>query len=271
MFNMFSMFNMTPVIQNVNPAYMAEFAAAFILLLFGNGVCANATLNKTKGNRGGYFMVVAGWAIAVALIVFLFARASGAHANPAITLTLALAGKFPWPDVAPYLIAQLSGALLGAVTVFLAYYRHFQEPGMADEKLGVFCTVPAVYSPFWNFMTEMIATAALLFIVTGLGYAARDGETPLFDPGFSPLAVGFVILAVGLGLGGPTGFAINPIRDLGPRIAHALLPIQDKRDSDWRYAWIPIVAPLFGGVLGYLCWRLLFGNAVIPAMISMTR
>lgn len=251
----------------LNSSFVAEFAASFLLVLFGCGVCANAALPKTKGNSGGYFMVVTGWAMGVALIVFLFSRASGAHANPAITLSLALAGEFPWNYVIPYTIAQFLGTFAGAVTVYFVYFAHFREPGDSDAKLTIFCTAPGERSYLWSFVAEMIATAVLLFIITGLGYAARDGEKVLFDPGFSALAVGLVILTIGLGMGGPTGFALNPARDLSPRIVHALLPIRDKRDSDWRYSWVPVIASLVGGPIGVFAWRLLFGAMTLPELL----
>lgn len=252
-----------------DPKYLAEFAGTMFLLLFGNGVCANASLAKTKGFGGGFFMVVTGWAIGVALVVFLFMNASGAHFNPAITVTFALAGTFPWADVVPYLIAQFAGAFCGAVLTYLIYYKHFTATEDGDAKLGLFCTMPAIRSPLCNCLTEILATAALVFVVTGLGYASKGPEgAAAFDPGFSALCVGMLILAVGLALGGPTGFAINPARDFGPRLAHFLLPMPNKRDSDWGYAWVPIVGPMIGGVLGYLGWYAIFGAQTIPSMLK---
>ena len=256
-----------PLRNSIDPKYLAEFAGTMFLLIFGNGVCANASLAKTKGNEGGFFMVVSGWAIGVALVVFLFMNASGAHFNPAITVTFALAGTFPWRDVMPYLIAQFAGAFFGAVFVYFVYYKHFMETDDGDAKLGLFCTMPAIRSPFWNLLTEILATATLVFVVSGLGFAAKGpNDVPMFDAGFSSLCVGLVILAIGLALGGPTGFAINPVRDLGPRLAHFLLPMQSKRDSDWGYAWIPIVGPMIGGVLGYALWFAIFGAKALPPM-----
>lgn len=263
----------TPLINSscswFNSSYLAEFAGTMFLLIFGNGVCANASLMKTKGNKGGFFMVVTGWAIGVALVVFMFMRASGAHFNPAITVTFALAGNFPWSDVAPYLIAQLTGAFIGAVFVYLVYFKHFQATEDGDDKLGLFCTMPAIRSPLCNCLTEILATATLLFVVTGLGYAAKGADgAELFDPGFSALCVGMLILAIGLALGGPTGFAINPARDLGPRLAHFILPMKNKRDSDWGYAPVPILGPMIGGVLGYLMWYAIFGAQTLPEMMK---
>ena len=256
-----------PLFKSIDSKYLAEFAGTMFLLLFGNGVCANASLAKTKGFNGGFFMVVTGWAIGVALVVFMFMNASGAHFNPAITVTFALAGTFPWEDVGPYLIAQFAGAFCGAVIVYFVYYKHFMETEDGDAKLGLFCTMPAIRSPFWNLLTEILATAVLVFVVSGLGFAAKGADSkPLFDPGFSSLCVGLVILAIGLALGGPTGFAINPARDLGPRLAHFLLPMENKRDSDWEYAWVPIVGPMIGGVLGYFFWYAIFGAQALPPM-----
>ena len=256
-----------PLIQCIDPKYLAEFAGTMFLLVFGNGVCANASLAKTKGFNGGFFMVVTGWAIGVALVVFMFMRASGAHFNPAITVTFALAGTFPWKDVTPYLIAQFAGAFCGGIFTYFVYYKHFQSTEDGDAKLGLFCTIPAIRAPFWNFVTEVLATATLVFVISGLGFAAKGADdAELFDPGFSALCVGMTILAIGLALGGPTGFAINPARDFGPRLAHFLLPIKNKRDSDWGYAWVPILGPMVGGVLGYLLWYAIFGAQTLPQM-----
>ncbi len=262
------MFNLiSPLTESINPAYLAEFAATFLLILFGCGSCANASLPKNKGTAGGYFMVVTGWSVGIALLVFVFGRASGAHTNPAITLAFAFMGDFPWRDVPAYIIAQSAGGFVGAICVYLVYFRHFQDPeGDPNNKLTTFCTQPGIFSPFWNCVTEGLGTALLLFMITGLGYAARNGEEQLIDPGFSSLCVGLTILGIGLGLGGPTGFALNPVRDFIPRLAHFLLPIKNKRDSDWRYAWVPIVAPIIGALVGVLVWRILFGHATIPSM-----
>ena len=258
----------TPLTSFIDPACLAEFVASFLLILFGCGSCANAALAKTKGNSGGYFMVVTGWAMGIGLIVFLFGRASGAHTNPAITLTLALGGVFPWRLVVPYVIAQFLGCFLGAIAVYLAHFKHFQEPADPEAKLGVFCTIPGVRSLFWNGVTEFTGTAMLLFVITGLGFAARDGNEQLFDPGFSSLTVGILIFVIGISAGGPTGFALNPARDLAPRFAHAILPIAGKGKSDWVYSLVPLIAPLLGGPAGYFAWRLIFGNATLPALLG---
>ena len=171
------MFESLPNVSTLcNPAYVAEFFGSLLLILFGCGSCANATLPKTKGNNGGYFMVVTGWSFGVALIVFLFARASGAHVNPAITVALAMAGLFPWVHVCPYIIAQFLGCFAGAILVYLVYAPYFKESTNPDANLTIFCTAPGVRSKFWSFMAEMIATAILLFIITGLGYAAKNGD-----------------------------------------------------------------------------------------------
>jgi glycerol uptake facilitator protein len=224
-------------------------------------------LPKTKGSGIGYFMVVTGWAFGIALAVFLFARASGAHLNPVISLALAMFGLFPWEHVIPYTIAQCLGCATGAVIVYLLYVPYFRESQDTIANRGVFCTFPGIRSKFWSFMAEMIATGFLLFVITGLGYAARDGEKVLFDPGFSALAIGLLILTIGLAMGGPTGFAMNPARDLFPRIVYIFLPMPAKGDPDWGYAWVPIVAPIIGAPIGCLCWRLLFGDVTIPALI----
>lgn len=234
---------------------LAEFIGTMFLIIFGCGVCANANLVKSKGLNCGFGTVIMGWAVGVGLVVFMFRLISGAHFNPALTVAFAMhgIGGTTWADVPGYVIAQLAGAFCGAVIVVLNYYKHFQETDDSITKLGIFCTIPAIRNPFCNFMTEFIATFVLAFVVMGLSpYGGVIGD------GFAAFTVGMVILAIGYCLGGPTGFAINPVRDLGPRLAHAILPIGTKGSSDWGYAWIPIVAPMIGGIAGVEVWLLLF-------------
>ncbi|MDO5580600.1 MAG: MIP/aquaporin family protein [Planctomycetia bacterium] len=234
---------------------IAEFVGTMFLIIFGCGVCANATLVKSKGFNAGFGTVVMGWAVGVALAVFMFRLVSGAHFNPALTVAFAFheIGGTTWADVPGYLIAQFAGAFCGAIIVILTYFKHFQETDDLQGKLGVFCTFPAIRNGFCNFMTEFIGTFVLAFVCMGLSpYSGKIGD------GFAAFTIGMLILAIGYSLGGPTGFAINPVRDLGPRIAHFLMPIGKKRDSDWGYAWIPIVAPILGGIAGVEVWLLIF-------------
>jgi glycerol uptake facilitator protein len=214
-------------------------------------------LARSKGENSGWIVITFGWGVAVMVAVYAVGRLSGAHLNPAVTLALASIGAFPWSDVPGYIVAQMVGAIAGAVLVWLMYLPHWAVTQNADLKLAVFCTGPAIRKPPANLLTETLATAAFIFAILGIGANAqtltRPGDIDLsivFSNGLQPLLVGALVLGVGLSLGGSTGYAINPARDLGPRIAHFLLPIPGKRDSDWGYAWIPIVGPVVGGVIG---------------------
>jgi glycerol uptake facilitator protein len=237
--------------------FLAELIGTMILVLLGDGVVANVVLAKTKGQSGGWIVITVGWGVAVAVAVYAVGRISGAHINPAVTIGLAAVGSFPWADVPAYLAAQMIGAIAGAVLVWLAYLPHWQETAAADSKLGVFSTGPAIRRPAANFVCEAIGTAVLLFGILAIAANAQTLTRPnevdlsvVFSRGLQPLLVGVLVLGIGLSLGGPTGYAINPARDLGPRLAHAMLPIPAKGASDWEYAWIPVVAPIVGGVLG---------------------
>ncbi|MGI8540302.1 MAG: MIP/aquaporin family protein [Rubrobacteraceae bacterium] len=244
--------------------YLAEFVGTLILILLGDGVVAAVLLRQSKAENGGWIVITLGWGMAVAIAVYSVGRISGAHINPAVTVGLASTGAFPWVDVIPYIIAQLLGAFTGAVLVFLAYSNHWAATDNPALKLGVFSTAPEIRKPVSNFVTEVIGTAMLLFGVLAIGGNVASfesaGQTDLsvvFSTGIAPLLVGLLVLSIGLSLGGPTGYAINPARDLGPRIAHAVLPIPGKGGSDWSYAWIPIVGPLVGGVIGALAYTVL--------------
>jgi glycerol uptake facilitator protein len=227
-------------------ALFAEFTGTAILLILGNGVVANVVLNKTKGNNGGLIAITLGWAMAVFVAVFISANASGAHLNPAVTLALAIAGKFEWALVPGYCLAQLLGAMLGAGIVWLAYRQHFDATEDAATKLAVFSTSASIRSNTDNFIAELVATAVFV-----IGVLFITGPTQSLGS-INALPVAFLVLAIGLSLGGPTGYAINPARDLGPRIMHALLPIKNKGTSDWGYAWLPVIAPMAGAALGAL-------------------
>ncbi|MFW0775741.1 MIP/aquaporin family protein [Paenarthrobacter nitroguajacolicus] len=230
--------------------FLSEVFGTMMLTLLGCGVVANVALKGTKGNNGGFLMVTWGWGIAVFAGVFVAAK-SGAHLNPAVTLGLLVNGKAEYaPDVAvtfastlTYFGAELLGAFLGAVVCWLAYKQHFDEEPLAANKLGTFSTGPAIRSTPWNLITEIIGTFVLVFVILTFGGTPNE---------LGPLAVALLVVGIGVSLGGPTGYAINPARDLGPRIAHAILPIKGKGTSDWAYSWVPVVGPLVGGALAGL-------------------
>ena len=239
-------------------AYLAEFVGTLILILLGDGVVAAVLLRNSKAEHSGWIVITFGWGMAVTIAVYAVVAVSGAHINPAVTVGLASVGLLPWAQVPGYIIAQLLGAFVGAVLVWLTYYDHWKETDDPVLKLGVFSTIPQIRNTVPNFVTEVIGTAMLLF-----GVLALVAHTAPFSQGgiIFPLLVGFLVLAIGLSLGGPTGYAINPARDLGPRIAHAVLPIPGKGDSDWSYSWIPVVAPLVGGIIGAVLFSILgFGG-----------
>ncbi|HZY80798.1 MAG TPA: MIP/aquaporin family protein [Cyclobacteriaceae bacterium] len=234
----------------MNP-YLAEFFGTMLLIVLGDGVVAGVVLKRTKSENAGWLTVVVAWGLAVTLAVFAVGAFSGAHLNPAVTIGLLIDGSFPSDQVVGYILAQVAGGFCGAVVVWLHYLPHWKETSDAAAKLAVFSTGPALRSPISNLISEIIATAVLI-----LGLLFLGGNE--FSMGLKPLVVGILIIAIGLSLGGTTGFAINPARDLGPRIAHAILPIHGKGSSDWGYAWIPIVGPIVGGALGAFIFRLLF-------------
>ena len=230
---------------------LAELIGTMLLIILGDGVVANVVLKKTKGNSSGWIVITTGWALAVAIPAAIFTSVSGALFNPALTIALAIVGQFTWSQVVPYIIAQLLGAFLGAVVVYITYYNHFEETEDQNSKLGVFCTIPEIEDHKINFLTEFIGTFVLTFAVLGIG--AQN-----IDYGVKVIIVGCLIWAIGLSLGGPTGYAINPARDFGPRLAHFLLPIPGKGSSKWEYAWIPIVAPIIGAICGALVYVNIF-------------
>ena len=231
--------------------FMAELIGTAILVLLGDGVVANVVLKKSKGFNSGWMVIASGWAFAVAVPVFMFGTISGAHFNPAVTLALAVTGNFAWSQVPMYILAQFIGAFIGATLVLLSYYNHFEATEDKATKLGVFCTAPEIRNPKWNFITEFIGTFLLMFGILGIS------SSPFVD-GLQPLAIGILIWAIGLCLGGPTGYAINPIRDFGPRLAHFILPVPGKGGSDWKYAWIPVVAPILGAIVSAIVYGVIF-------------
>jgi glycerol uptake facilitator protein len=242
-------------------AYISEFIGTMILIILGDGVVAGVLLRNSKAENSGWIVITFGWAMGVAIAVYCVGQFSGAHINPAVTIGFAVTGQFPLADVIPYIIAQFLGAFVGAVIVWLAYLPHWPETEDEGLKLGVFCTAPAIYNTPANVITEIIGTFVLVFGVSGIvaNAGAVSGQAAtVIGSGINPLLVGLLVLGIGLSLGGPTGYAINPARDLGPRIAHAVLPIAGKGGNDWGYAWIPVVAPIIGGILGAATWVILF-------------
>jgi len=239
-------------------AYLAEFIGTMVLVLLGNGVCANVNLSRTLGNNSGWIVVTTGWALAVTFAVYLTIAHSGAHINPAVTIALFATGGFEAALVPGYLIAQMAGAIAGACLVWLAYRPHWKITEDQGNILGSFCTGPAINDSISNFTTEAIGTFVLVLGVLGLGTPANLlPGTGLKEAAF-PCLVGMTVWIIGLALGGPTGYAINPARDLGPRIAHAFLPIKGKGSSNWSYAWIPVAGPIVGGIIAAVVYKALF-------------
>ncbi len=237
---------------------LAEFIGTMLLVLLGDGVVANVLLTKSKGQNSGWIVITTGWALGVTVAVYAVSAFSTAHLNPAVTLGLAAIGKFPWPSVAGYVIAQILGGILGGCLVWLAYQPHWKETSDPGLKLAVFCTGPAVRAISMNLLTEVIGTFVLVLGVLAILSPANLLPNSGFEKGLGPFLVGVLVWSIGLSLGGPTGYAINPARDFGPRLAHSLLPIPGKGDSDWGYAWVPIVGPIIGGLLGAFFYKLLW-------------
>lgn len=233
--------------------YFGEFFGTLILILLGDGVVANVSLKDSKGKDAGWIVVTTAWGLAVAIGAYTTGWVSGAHLNPAVTIGFAAIGDLDWALVPGYIIAQILGAFVGAVLVYLTYKDHFAVTDDADAKLGIFCTAPAIRNTGSNLITEAIGTAMLVIGIMGINHGNNNVGA------LSALLAGFLVWVIGLSLGGPTGYAINPARDFGPRLAHAILPIPGKRDADWGYAWIPIVGPIIGGVLGAFIYKMFLG------------
>ncbi|MGZ8541040.1 MAG: MIP/aquaporin family protein [Chitinophagaceae bacterium] len=230
--------------------FLGEFIGTALLIIMGGGVVANVVLNKTKGQNSGWIVITFGWAMAVFLGVYASNSLGGSgHLNPAVTIALAAFGDFDASLLGTYLAAQFAGAFTGAVVVWIAYKQHFDETENKDLKLAVFCTAPAIRNPLYNLLTEIIGTFILLFGALTMSKSAA----PL--GALDALPVALLVLGIGLSLGGPTGYAINPARDLGPRIAHFILPIPGKRNSDWNYSWIPVVGPIIGALLAAFLYQ----------------
>ncbi|MGL5057278.1 MAG: MIP/aquaporin family protein [Fusobacteriaceae bacterium] len=248
--------------------YLAEFIGTLILILLGNGVVANVVLSKSKGNGSGWIVITAGWGFAVMAGAYSVGWISGAHLNPALTIGFAVAGIFDWALVPGYVIAQILGAMMGSLLVYLSYKNHYDETTDKAGILATFATGPAIRDLKWNFVTEAIGTTLLVFGLLAIGNSNNQGMTILSATGensmtgmigiLGPLLAGFFVWSIGLSLGGPTGYAINPARDLGPRILHSILPIKNKGDSDWGYALVPILGPITGGIIGALLYVALY-------------
>lgn len=231
--------------------FLGEVLGTAILIILGGGVCAGVSLKKSFAANSGWIVITWGWALAVTIAVYAVGQFSGAHLNPAVTLALAFKGDFAWSSVPSYILAQFIGAIIGAVMVYLHYLPHWKETEDAGTKLGVFSTGPAISHTFSNVLSEMIGTFILVVGILSIG-------ANKFTDGLNPLIVGFLILSLGLSLGGTTGYALNPARDLGPRIAHFFLPIPGKGGSNWGYAWIPVLGPILGGSFGGVFYKAVF-------------
>jgi len=240
--------------------FIAELIGTMFLILLGTGVVANVVLKGTKGNSGGWMVITTGWALAVFVGVVIAGPYSGAHLNPAVTLALAISGKFAWSKVGLYVLAQILGSILGAVLMWLVYKDHFNTTTDPDSQLAVFSTAPAIQNATFNLLSEIIGTFVLIFVIFYFTNAEiGEQKVPVGLGSLGALPVAFLVWAIGLSLGGTTGYAINPARDFGPRIAHALLPIQQKGHSNWKYAWVPIVGPFIGGAAAALLYLALKG------------
>lgn len=232
--------------------FLGEFIGTMLLIIIGDGVVANVVLNKTKGNNSGWIVITFGWAMAVFLGVYASNKLGGSgHLNPAVTIAMTFFNDFDSSLLPTYIAAQFAGAITGAIIVWFAYKQHFDETPDGDAKLAVFCTGPAIRNTVHNLITEAIGTFILVF-----GAMAMSKPTSTLGT-LDALPVGLLVLGIGLGLGGPTGYAINPARDLGPRIAHFILPMKNKRNSDWSYSWIPVVGPIIGALIAVYLFNLM--------------
>jgi glycerol uptake facilitator protein len=238
-------------------AFVAEIVGTMLLILLGDGVVANVVLQRSKGHNSGWIVITTGWGLAVMLAVYSVGTISGGHLNPAVTIALAAIGQFKG-SVPLYILAQMIGAFLGAVLVWAAYLPHWSATEDPSAKLGVFCTIPAIRRPPLNLITEIIGTFVLVLGVLAIPSVKNLKPELGFSTGLGPLLVGALVWGIGISLGGPTGYAINPARDLAPRLAHMLLPIPGKGSSDFGYAWVPILGPIIGGLLGAICYKALW-------------
>ncbi len=238
--------------------FFAEIIGTFLLIFLGCGVNANVSLNKTYGSGSGWIVITTGWALAVYVGVVVAGPFSGAHINPAVTISLAVAGEFPMYDVPKFILAQFIGAMIGALLVWLTHMDHFKATEDGDTKRGVFCTAPAIKNTPINFLCEMTGTFVLLFTILFFTDATMSSDNTIIGLGsLGALPVALLVWVIGLALGGTTGYAINPARDLGPRMVHALLPMKNKGNNGWGYSWVPIFGPITGGILAAVLAQLL--------------
>lgn len=235
---------------------MFEFLGTLVLILLGDGVCCATSLNKSKAQGAGWAVITLGWGLAVMCGVFIAGPYSGAHLNPAVTLGFAMAGQFDWCAVLPYIAAQMLGGFAGAVLVYMFYKDHFDATEDKATKLGVFCTAPAIMNKGRNFFCEALASWLLVFVILALGTKENLPEVGMGELGAFPVTM--LIVAIGMSLGATTGYAINPARDLAPRIAHAVLPIKDKGSNQWGYSWVPVAGPICGGLLAALTYMVTY-------------
>lgn len=250
----------------MNYMFLSEFVGTAILILLGNGVVANVCLNKSKGNNSGWIVITAAWGFAVMAAAYAVGWVSGAHLNPALTIGFAVAGLFPKNLVFGYVISQILGAMFGQILVILTYKKQYDCTEDKGIILATFSTGPAIRDYIWNFITEFIGTFILVFGLLAIGhnnnflldFSTNGTKISGFSKSLSPLLAGLFIWGIGLSLGGPTGYAINPARDLGPRIIHSIFPLKYKGDSDWSYSWIPVFGPILGGILGALAFNFIF-------------
>jgi glycerol uptake facilitator protein len=240
--------------------FTSELVGTAILIILGDGVVAAVLLTRSTAQNAGWIVITTGGALAVAMAVYAVGSYSGAFINPAVTLGFAFTDRLDWDKVPVFILAQFIGAFIGAVLVYLAYLPHWRETDDPGLKLAVFSTGPAIRNYAQNLVTEIIGTFVLVFGVLAIGghFTGNSTLQQTFSSAFTPLLVGFLVWVIGLSLGGPTGYAINPARDLGPRIAHFVLPIAGKGLSDWEYAWVPVAGPIIGGVLGALAYDWIF-------------
>jgi glycerol uptake facilitator len=251
--------------DNAGQIFLSEVLGTGALILLGDGVVAGVLLSRSKAQNSGWIVITTAWAFAVFTGVLIAGPVSGAHLNPAVTLAFLLKGSINLPTAVVYWAAEMIGAFIGAVLVYLHYRPHWAETEDADLKLAVFSTGPAIRSTVWNLVSEIIGTFVLVFAIFAFGTVGAAGSNVTGLAALGPLPVTFIVLVIGLALGGTTGYAINPARDLGPRIAHFILPIPGKRDSDWAYSWVPVVGPLIGGALAYYVYAAAFTNFMAKA------
>jgi glycerol uptake facilitator protein len=238
--------------------FTAELIGTMMVILLGNGVVANVVLKGTKGNSGGWMVITTGWALAVYVGVVLAGPYSGAHLNPAVTLALAIVGKFAWSKVAMFILAQLIGSIIGATIVWVVYRDHFNATNDPNTEMAAFCTAPAIHNRLFNLLSEIVGTFVLVFVIFYFTNAEiTNQKTPIGLGSLGAIPVAFLVWSIGLSLGGTTGYAINPARDLGPRLAYAILPLKNKSHTNWKYAWIPVAGPFIGAALAALLYLIL--------------